>query len=171
MTAMGKGSLLIVSACFGPDRCRYDGETLSCPHLTAILSSAQVRFVCPELAIGLGVPRDPIRLIFDGARFRMVQTGTNRDLTEAMERFCHEFLSSLDPAEVTGFILKSRSPSCALSDAKVYAPDGTTLIGTAPGLFGAAVLRRFPAYPITDEKQLAEEKKHREFTGKMSRCF
>ncbi len=167
---MEKRPLLIVSSCFGPERCRYDGETLSCLHLADIISSARVRFVCPELSIGLGVPRYPIRLVSDGSRLRMVQTVVDRDLTEPMERFCHEFLSSLDPAEVGGFILKSRSPSCAISDAKVYAPDATTLIGTAPGLFGAAVLRRFPTHPIADEEELATGEKRREFAGKIGGC-
>ena len=64
--------LLIVSRCFGPDRCRYDGDALSCSHLDELLRSCEVSFVCPELAIGLPVPREPIRLIRDGDRRRMV---------------------------------------------------------------------------------------------------
>mgnify|MGYP000658863362 CR=1 FL=1 len=152
---------LIVSACLGSNRCRYDGEMLSCPALADILCLADVRFVCPEIAIGLGVPRHPIRLVADGGRVRMMQTVTHRDLTEEMEHFCESFLAALDPARVDGFILKSRSPSCALSDAKIYAPDMETLVGTGPGLFGAAVLRLFPHTPAEDESTLGGSKTYR----------
>jgi len=153
---MTQRPLLVVSACFGPARCRYDGELLSSTPTDDILALAKVCFVCPEMAIGLGVPRHPIRLVADGTRIRMVQTVTHADLTEAMEHFCETFLSTLDPAQVNAFILKSRSPSCALTDAKIYAPDRETPIGTGPGLFGAAVLRRFPHTLVIDEQAFAD---------------
>ncbi|HOW50879.1 MAG TPA: DUF523 domain-containing protein [bacterium] len=164
---MERRPLLIVSRCFGPDRCRWDGEPLPCPHLDDILSTAAVRFVCPEMAIGLGVPRDPIRLVRDNAHCRMVQTATGRDLTAAMERFCGDLLSALDPGHVDGFILKSRSPSCALFDAKIYADDGQTPVDRGPGLFGAAVLRRFPGHPAADEVALADPEKRRDFLARI----
>ena len=85
-----------------------------------------------------------------------------------MERFCDEFLSALDPAKVDGFILKSRSPSCALTDAKMYNTNGETPVGTGPGLFGAAVLRRFPRHPVADEEQLTDPKAREKFMERIA---
>ncbi len=103
----------------------------------------------------------------------MIQTGTGRDLTNAMEQFCDRFFGALDPASVDGFMLKSRSPSCALTDAKIYAAVvAETPIGTGPGLFGATLLRRFPAIPAFDENDLADPEKRNRFLhhlGKKSR--
>ena len=68
--------------------------------------------VCPEVEIGLGVPRDPIRLV----RVRkddepsLIQPSSGLDLTAKMLDFAREFLAGLE-GSVEGFILKSRSPS------------------------------------------------------------
>jgi len=154
---MERRPLLIVSRCFGPDRCRWDGEPLPCPHLDDILSTAAVRFVCPEMAIGLGVPRDPIRLVRDNAHCRMVQTATGRDLTAAMERFCGDLLSALDSDTLDGVILKSRSPSCGIAGVKIYPCTGKCMAtGKGPGFFGDAVLRRFPLHAVEDEGRLID---------------
>ncbi len=164
---MERRPLLIVSRCFGPDRCRWNGETISFPHLDDIFAAADVRFICPEMEIGLGVPRDSIRIRCDAGKHLLVQPATGRDLTADMKRFCDEFLRTLDPAQVDGFILKSRSPSCALTDAKVYDDGGDSTIGTGPGLFGAAVLHRFPRHAVIDEEQLADPEKRRDFMARI----
>ena len=109
--------------------------------------------VCPEVGIGLGVPRDPIRIVRTGAGDRLVQPATGRDLTEEMDRFAREFLDGLPP--VDGFILKSRSPSSGKTGAKVY-PDatGSSPVGKGPGIFGRAVLARFGRFPVEEEGRL-----------------
>jgi uncharacterized protein YbbK (DUF523 family) len=84
----------------------------------------------------------------------MVQPSTGRDLTTAMRRFGDRFLDSLEA--VDGFILKSRSPSCAVRDAAIAE-------GTGPGLFAARVLERFPHAPLEDEARLVDEGVRREF--------
>jgi uncharacterized protein YbgA (DUF1722 family) len=70
-----------------------------------------------------------------------------------MRRFADEFLSSL-PA-VDGFLLKNRSPSCGISDAKVYASvEKGGAVARRAGLFGGAVRDRFPHLPVEDEGRL-----------------
>jgi uncharacterized protein YbbK (DUF523 family) len=75
--------------------------------------------VCPEVSLGLGVPRFPIRIVTQRDRVRLLQPATGRDVTDDMDQFCGNFLSTL--GEVDGFILKFRSPSCGLKDVRVYA--------------------------------------------------
>jgi uncharacterized protein YbgA (DUF1722 family)/uncharacterized protein YbbK (DUF523 family) len=74
--------------------------------------------VCPEVETGLGVPRNPIRIVLAKGKRRLVQPATGLDLTEKMEKFADSFLSSL--GEVDGFILKRGSPSSGFKNVKVY---------------------------------------------------
>ena len=74
--------------------------------------------VCPELEIGLGVPRNPIRIVRKGEGLRLIQPATGLDFTDKMQQFARSFLDALP--EVDGFILKSGSPSSAMKDAKFY---------------------------------------------------
>ncbi len=70
-----------------------------------------------------------------------------------MRAFAASFLDALPP--VDGFILKNRSPSCGLKDAKVYAaPEKAPALGAGPGMFGGAVRERFPDLPAEDEGRL-----------------
>ena len=114
-----------------------------------------VRFlpVCPEVEIGLGVPRDPVRIISKEGVRNLVQPSTGRDLTGLMNTFSDKHLGSL--GEVDGFILKSRSPSCAIKDTKLY-PDAETETssGKGPGLFAEKVLEKFPGAAVEDEERL-----------------
>ena len=101
------------------------------------------------------MPRDPVNLVRAGDRVRMVQPSTERDLTGAMSAFAERFLDSL--GAVDGFILKSRSPSCGVRDARIEGQ------GAGTGLFAARVLERFPGVPVSDEAQLADERVRHDF--------
>lgn len=143
---------MVVSRCLGFDHCRYDGSTISAPEVQALQGEVEFLTVCPEMAIGLPAPRQPLRLVGEREP-RLLQPATGRDFTAPMRRFAGEFLASLPP--VDGFVLKNRSPSCGIADAKVYpSPDKGAAIARRAGLFGEAVRGRFPAHPIEDEGRL-----------------
>jgi len=57
----------------------------------------QVNFipVCPEMEIGLGVPRNPIRIVLVNGENKLMQPSTGIDFTEKMSTFADSFLSSL----------------------------------------------------------------------------
>ena len=129
------------------------------PHVT-------FRPVCPEVEIGLGIPRDPVRIISEGGELHLVQPATGRDLTEKMRRFSDPFLSSLD--QVDGFILKNRSPSCGIKDVKIFpAIDANAPIRKGAGFFAGAVIRRFPGLAIEDEGRLNHPKIRAHFLTKL----
>ncbi|MBN1433281.1 DUF523 and DUF1722 domain-containing protein [Candidatus Fermentibacterales bacterium] len=148
---------LVLSRCLEIDSCRYNGLAISAPIVKRLQPFADLIPVCPELEIGLGVPRDPISLVrtAPSGEPRLVQLSTGRDLTRTMHEFCSRFLGALSPA-TDGFLLKSRSPSCGIHDAKVRsgAERGSAILGRAPGLFGAAVLAAFPELPVTHEGRM-----------------
>ncbi|MGC8963381.1 MAG: YbgA family protein [Candidatus Bipolaricaulaceae bacterium] len=144
---------IVVSRCLGFAPCRYDGTIIPDPVIAALEPHAEFVPVCPEVEIGLPVPRPPLRLVRKGEEIRMVQPETGRDVTEKIQEFSRAFLGGLP--EVDGFILKNRSPSCALRDAKVYASaEKGPAQGHAPGLFGRAVRESFPYLPAEDEGRL-----------------
>lgn len=145
--------IVVVSRCIEFDACRYNGQMIPDPFVAALLGFVDVIPVCPEVEIGLGVPRDPIRIVNDGGRLILYQPATGRDLTERMKSFTSRFLDSLE--SVDGFILKFRSPSCGPSQVKVYqGMDPKTGAGKGSGFFAAAVLERFGDYPVEDEGRL-----------------
>ncbi len=153
---------VIVSRCLGFAACRYDGAMLSEPFLAALAPFVEFVPVCPEEAIGLGTPRDPIRIVENTRGARLLQPSTARDLTDAMQTFADGFLAGL--ASARGFVLKSRSPSCGLTDTQRFpTTEATTPIGQGPGMFGALVLARFPELAVIDELGLQDAAQRRHF--------
>lgn len=146
--------VVVVSQCLGFAAVRYNGQVLRDRFVEALKSHVQFVEVCPEVGIGLGVPRDPVRVVaLDGER-RLLQPATGADLTEPMQNYSKMFLDRVGP--VDGFILKGRSPSCGIKDVKLYSPQmGKSAVGKSPGLFAEAVLARFPQAAIEDEGRLS----------------
>ena len=145
--------VLVVSKCLGFEACRYNGQMIPNRFVDRLAELSEIVTVCPEVEIGLGTPRDPIRVeagTIDGPR-TLVQPSTGLDLTRKMTDFRGTFLDGLP--EVDGFILKARSPSCGVTDAKVAGKKGMTL-GRGPGLFAEGVLARYPAAMVEDEGRL-----------------
>ena len=158
--------IVVISRCIDFDSCRYNGQVIRTSLREELEPFVELRPICPELEIGLGVPRDPVRLIRHADGARMVQPSTGRDLTEAMGTFATGFLDSV--AEVDGFILKSRSPSCAVRNSKVFHSDAEDAgHDSGPGLFAEQVLARFPDTAIEDEGRLNDERLRRHFLTKL----
>jgi uncharacterized protein YbbK (DUF523 family)/uncharacterized protein YbgA (DUF1722 family) len=156
---------LVSSACLEIEACRYNGQAIRARFLARLEPHVELVTVCPEVAIGLGVPRAPIRLVTIGSTTRLVQPATGRDLTEDMERFAASWLDGL--GEVDAFLLKSRSPSCGPKDVKVYAPNGIPGNERGPGQFAAAVAARFPLVPLEDEGRLTNYRLRHHFLTRL----
>ncbi len=157
---------VFVSRCLGFAACRYDGVAIGDDLVAAMRPHVDFRAVCPEMALGLGVPRERIRLVRAGRALRLVQPATGRDLTNLMTHFADLRLNSANGLH--GFIFKSRSPSCGVSDAKRYSrADAKNPVGLGAGLFAAAALRKFPDLPIEDETRLADPRLREHFLTRL----
>ncbi|MGM0568369.1 MAG: YbgA family protein, partial [Elusimicrobiota bacterium] len=144
---------ILCSKCLGFARCRYNGETIPAPYIEKLSKFCRIITVCPEVDIGLPVPRNPLRLVKKKDSLRFIQSENNIDWTDKMEEFAREFLQGLD--EVHGFILKYKSPSCGMSATKYYSSmEKGSVYGKGPGLFGREVLSQFPHYPAETETRL-----------------
>jgi uncharacterized protein YbbK (DUF523 family) len=155
--------IVVVSRCLGFDTCRYDGDIVRADVVSRIAGHVRAIPVCPELEIGLGVPRPPIRVVVGETGARLVQPETGRDLTDEMNAFAARFLEWIAERGVDGFILKSRSPSCGVGDTKVFLLEGSELPEPGNGLFARAARVRFPDAALADEASLADAVTRHEF--------
>lgn len=146
-----------VSACLLGEEVRYDGGHKLDRSVRDALG-AQVDFipVCPEFELGLGVPREPIGLAGDPERPRLRGLESGEDLTSRMEAWCTTRAEQLGAIGLSGFVLKARSPSCGIGDARVQTSTGE-VPGT--GLFAQALARVLPPeLPRIDEESLRSPK-------------
>lgn len=144
---------IVISQCLDFEPCRYNGKMVHDRVIDGLKSSVEFLPVCPEMACGLGVPRNPIRIVMMHAESCLFQPATNRNITQEMRVFVDSYLKLL--SDVDGFILKSKSPSCGLGDVKIYhdgKPDTSFEWGS--GLFAHTVTERFPGLPVIDEVRL-----------------
>lgn len=111
-----------------------------------LASRAELVSVCPEVEIGLGIPRKPINLVREDNGVRVIQSETGLDLTEEMVSFCQGYLRYI--GEVDAFVLKSKSPSCGLNTTKVHHGDSFSL---GSGIFASLAEKLFPKAVMVDE--------------------
>lgn len=143
-----------VSACLLGEEVRYDGGHKRDDFLTTVLGPfVDWVPVCPEVEIGLGVPRDTLRLIGDQQTPRLVVQRTGEDLTERMQRFATERIRELEALQLDGYVLKRASPSCGLFGVRVYTPGGMPR-GAGRGIFAEELARRLPMLPLEEEGRL-----------------
>ena len=162
----GTRPVVVFSRCLGFTACRYDGTMADASAVGFVKSLVEARSVCPETGIGLGVPRVPIRLVRSAGGHRLVEPSTGRDLTYTMQAFASSYLDRV--GEVDGFVLKAKSPSCGVRDAKVY-PNMESLEYSlrSSGLFAARVLERFPHLPVTTEARLSRPRDRNHFLTRL----
>lgn len=159
--------ILLVSKCLEFDSCRYNGMRLNSPLVYKLQKFVDFIPVCPEVAIGLGTPRTPIRMINVQKDLRLQEVWTDRDLTDKMNEFSSDFFDKLDV--IDGAILKSRSPSCGLRDAKINNWDiGLEKIENLKAWFFAKFLfKKFPFVPKEDDGRILSYKIRDEFLIKI----
>jgi uncharacterized protein YbgA (DUF1722 family)/uncharacterized protein YbbK (DUF523 family) len=151
---------LVVSRCFF-EHTRYDGGIISSEIVKKLEKYCDFIKVCAEVEIGLPIPREPIDVFLIRNELRLMNKTMSQDLTDKMISFSHKFADSL-PNDIDGMILKSKSPSCGLNDAKLYGENGR-VISKTPGLFAKVMLERFPHLAIESEMRLTNDKLRFEF--------
>jgi len=158
---------LFVSKCLSVAACRWDGVTIQDDFVNSLKSHVDFVTACPEVEIGLGVPRDPIRIVSrSSGELKLVQTKTGKDVSGAMKSFARKFLEKL--GEIDGFILKDRSPSCGLDNVKVYGTlESSASIAMTHGFFGAEIPKHFSHLPIETEERLTNHKIREHFLARV----
>ena len=145
-----------ISACLLGQEVRFDGGHKHDRFLTDTMGEYfEWVPVCPEVELGLGIPRPTLRLERHGDEIRMVMPKTLQDHTDAMRKYAKQRVHALAEEDLSGYVLKSRSPSCGMERVKVYPKDGSGGgAKTGVGLFAEALLDRFPILPIEEDGRL-----------------
>jgi uncharacterized protein YbgA (DUF1722 family)/uncharacterized protein YbbK (DUF523 family) len=143
-----------VSSCLLGERVRYDGGDKLDAFITGTLGKVfAFRSFCPEIDIGLGVPRAPIRLVSDAGATRCVGTlDTQLDVTDRLLHCADEQQSW--QRRICGYIFKQGSPSCGVVEIRVFR-DGQPEYSRA-GIYAGRVMHNFPDLPVAEEGWLGD---------------
>ena len=159
-----------VSACLLGQPVRYDGGHKADPFIVEKLGRyfAWVP-VCPEVELGLGTPRETLRLVGDASAPNLFATVTGRDHTAAMHRFATDRVAQLAGLGLHGYILKNNSPSCGMVGVPVYDSSGR-LRNSGRGLFAEALAARLPLLPVEEEGRLHDPGLREHFVERVFAC-
>lgn len=146
-----------ISSCLLGDEVRFDGGHKRDPFLTDTLGPfvEWVR-VCPEAEVGMGIPRETLRLVKVDGDTRMITTRTGIDHTDSMRAFAVRRTRELDSLDLRGYVLKKDSPSCGMERVKVYDAEISAPVRSGVGIYAAVLKAHFPALPIEEEGRLQD---------------
>jgi len=135
------------------ERVRYDANIKQYPDLITFISKYfNLISVCPEVEIGLSVPRPALQLYgsLDNIEIRG-RDDPSIDITADMKQYCQQHPAEL--SAIHGYIFKSKSPSCGIRDIPLFNSQGE-ITNSTKGVFVQAILQHYPNLPITDEQGL-----------------
>jgi uncharacterized protein YbgA (DUF1722 family)/uncharacterized protein YbbK (DUF523 family) len=152
-----------VSTCLLGEAVRYDGGHKHDRWVADVLARhVELVPVCPEVEVGMGTPREAVRLVRVAGEgrgsfeTRMRGVKSERDHTEAMRSFARRRVAALSRSGLSGYILKKGSPSCGMERVRVYTEAGMPVASQA-GLFAAELLRAMPLLPVEEEGRLCDD--------------
>lgn len=160
---------LLVSACIVGHKVRYNGGSKDDDWVNDVLgASCQLVAACPEMAMGLGKPRETMRLVRQtGSRtVRLIGTKSKRDFTDLAETHQTQLVADLAPTTFDGIILMGRSPSCGLERVKIYQNDSIP-INEGVGGFAAKLVEQFPETPAIEVGRFADIAQRNHFLARL----
>ncbi|MDD0975141.1 YbgA family protein [Pseudomonas fontis] len=147
---------IAISACLAGEAVRYNGGHKVSRLCTEVLAEHfDFISVCPEVAIGLGIPRAAIRLIGDPQAPRAVGSrDPDLDVSAALSAYGRQMAGELQG--ICGYIFMQKSPSCGLERVKVYQANGYPAAEGGRGLYAAHFCASQPDLPVEEEGRLCD---------------
>jgi uncharacterized protein YbgA (DUF1722 family)/uncharacterized protein YbbK (DUF523 family) len=144
-----------VSSCLLGSKVRYDGGHKRDDFLTETLAPfVEWVPVCPELELGLGVPREPIRLVGRTQAPRLLAERSGADHTDPMRAYAEKRVARLMEEDLSGYVTKKDSPSCGLERVRVHPARGGPPRRDGVGAFTCVLQQRLPLLPVEEEGRL-----------------
>jgi uncharacterized protein YbbK (DUF523 family) len=159
-----------VSACLLGEKVRYNGGHKLNNFLVKVLGpNVEYVPVCPEVEIGLSIPREPMRLVkhTKDKASRLVTQQTKIDYTAQMLEWAETILDRLEEQQLRGYVFKSKSPSCGIGQVNVYDETGG-ILKNGIGIFARAFKSRFSSIPVVDEERLQNMEIRRDFIARIN---
>ncbi len=156
-----KRPLVAVSACLLGQRVRYDGQDKYSGLIAEQLKPyCRLLAVCPEVEIGLGVPRAKIRLTEVNGQIKVLKTDeSDVDVSGLLADFALQFVKQ---HAVSGLILQDKSPSCGIENTQLFSQSGEQ-IGFGSGLFAKTIIEQMPELVVIAASQLQNKKDLQQF--------
>ena len=155
-----------VSSCVIGEEVRWNGGHSRQRYLTDVLGPfVEYVPVCPEVEVGMGVPRPTVRLVRKGDDLRMIDPKNDVDWTSSMRRLSETRSSELADEGLHGFVLKKDSPTCGVFRVRVYTDSGVERHGQ--GLFATALIQRMPHLPVEEEGRLNDDRIRENFVERI----
>ena len=144
-----------VSSCLIGEKVRWNGDHKQDRYVREILSRYfEYIPVCPEVEVGMGVPRETVALYGDPEKPSMISKKTQTDWTKPMEKYIKSRINTLSADDLCGYIFKSKSPSCGMGRVPLYSEFGSHKVKHGPGMFANAFINSFPLVPTEEEGRL-----------------
>jgi len=145
-----------ISSCLLGEQVRFDGGHKRDQFLVDVLGKHVdwVR-VCPEVEVGMGTPRETLRLVRAEGDVRMITTRSSVDHTDSMRAWARRRVDALAREDLDGYVLKKDSPSCGMERVKVYGGSGMAT-RDGRGLFAEVLLDTLPLLPVEEEGRLTD---------------
>jgi uncharacterized protein YbbK (DUF523 family) len=160
-----------ISSCLLGEHVRYDGgHTYVSLINTRLADIFEFQPCCPEVAIGLGVPREPIQLVRTdpGHRVRGVHN-PELDVTRQLEDYGRQVAA--EQVNICGYIFKARSPSCGIVGVATWTEQGIEASLDGTGAYAAALMNAYPGLPVTDEDYLQDPTQREHFIAAVTARF
>lgn len=161
---------IAVSSCLLGEAVRYDGTDKHIQIITEQLGNKyNLVSLCPEMAIGMGVPRPPIHLVEREAGIQAVGVDNPvTNVTRLLVDYAKDVVKS--HAEIYGYIFKKNSPSCGTKNVKVMDSSGQYQ-KRGQGMYAAEIMAALPLLPVIDEDAFLDEKLREGFLEKVENYF
>ncbi len=155
-----------VSSCLLGEQVRHDGGHKRDPFLADVLAPyVEWVPVCPEMELGLGVPRETIQLRRWEHEIQLVTSESRKDLTEPMRAWASRKVKELSKERLSGFVLKSKSPSCGLKGVAVH-DHVNRPARNGQGIFAQALTAQLRNLPVEEESSLDHPDRRENFIAR-----
>lgn len=156
-----------ISSCLLGEKVRFNGGHVR----DVLLENTLGHYVdwipsCPEIEIGMGVPRETIRLTGEANDPKLIAPKSETDHTNNMKQWAQTYVQGLRKVSLDGYVLKKDSPSCGLFRVRVYDGD-TTYSRNGTGIFARALVTAFPLLPVEEEGRLHDPKLRENFIERL----
>jgi uncharacterized protein YbgA (DUF1722 family)/uncharacterized protein YbbK (DUF523 family) len=154
-----------VSSCLLGQKVRYDGQHKH-DHLVTDLLAQHVELVpvCPEVEVGMGVPREPIHLVAAPGRrggVSLLGSRSATDHTDAMLTWSAKRVRQLEALDLRGYVFKKDSPSCGVFRVRLRRDGQVTRDGV--GMFARVFHAALPLVPVEEEGRLRDARLRESF--------
>ena len=144
-----------MSSCLLGEEVRWDGDHKYDQYVRDVLGSYfDYVSICPEVDVGMGVPRETVALYGTLENPKMITKRSKTDWTKKMNHYTKDRIHELTKENLCGYVFKNKSPSCGIGKVPIYSEFGSSRMRHGSGVFASSFVKVFPLVPVEDEGRL-----------------